>query len=74
MKSLGSQRRVRVIIWMLCVVGLGIRRTIVRFKDLKQVESLEAYIQNFDISCNMVEINDKRLVFFMEGLEMKIKT
>jgi hypothetical protein len=59
---------------MLCVVGLGIRRTIVRFKDLKQVESLEAYIQNFDISCNMVEINDKRLVFFMEGLEMKIKT
>jgi len=53
----------------------GLEGPIVRFKDLKQVGSLEAYIQNFDISCNMVEINDKQaLVFFMEGLEMKIKT
>jgi hypothetical protein len=53
----------------------GLEGPIVRFKDLKQVGSLEVYIQNFDISCNMVEINDKQaLMFFMEGLEMKIKT
>jgi len=40
---------------------------------MRQVGSLEAYIQDFDILWNIVEIYEQTLVFFIGGMEIEIK-
>lgn len=75
MRSLGNQE----VYWeeyveALCARFDGQKDPLEELMDLRQVKSLEAYIQDFDILQNKADISEKQaFMFFMGGLEIEIK-